>query len=92
MELIEAFKINRISEERQDYEVKVKNNSTYVWNGFYDSSLAYLSDKYQQLQAGYAVTRTSSSLPSRWAVSAISPPSAPASERKLSPGLTTATA
>ena len=47
-------------------EVTVKNNTTYVWNGFYNSNLAYLSDTYQQLQAGYAVTRTSNSHTHRW--------------------------
>ena len=49
-----------------NYEVKVSNNSTYVWSDFYNSNLAYLSDKYQQLQAGYAVTRTSNSHTHRW--------------------------
>lgn len=47
-------------------EVTVKDNTTYVWNRFYDSNLAYLSDTYQQLQAGYAITRTSNSHTHRW--------------------------
>lgn len=49
-----------------NYEVKVSNSSTYIWSSFYASNLAYLSDKYQQLQAGYAVTRTSNSHTHRW--------------------------
>lgn len=48
------------------YDTKVSDNTTYVWDQFYDSSLAYLSDKYQQLQAGYAITRTSKSHTHRW--------------------------
>ena len=47
-------------------DAKITKNETYVWNRFYDSNLAYLSDKYQELQAGYAVTRTSSSHTHRW--------------------------
>ena len=49
-----------------NYEVKVNNNSTYVWSNFYNSNLAYLSDRYQQLQAGYSVSRTSNSHTHRW--------------------------
>jgi len=61
-----VFKRTDDSTSLLNYEVKVSKNSTYVWDSFYNSNLAYLSDRYQQLQAGYAVTRTSNSHTHRW--------------------------
>lgn len=61
-----AFKKTDNASSLLNYEVKVSDNATYVWSGFCDSNLAYLSDKYQELQAGYSVTRTSNSHTHRW--------------------------
>ncbi|MCR4771642.1 MAG: hypothetical protein K5855_04960 [Oscillospiraceae bacterium] len=65
---VAAGKFKKSDNNFLSYEVKVSDNSTYVWQNFYDSNLAYLSDKYQQLQAGYSVSRTSNSHTHRWSL------------------------
>jgi len=48
------------------YDTKVTEDSIYVWNNFFNTRLAQLSDRYQQLQCGFAITRTSNSHTHRW--------------------------